>query len=58
MADEAEEKEFDESITLNIVHRFPEGVGLTFSDNIAVQHTQTEFTNYLCPSSAATCEET
>jgi len=44
MAEDKEEKDFDETLTLNIVHRFPEGVGLTFSDNIAVQHTPSEFT--------------
>ncbi|HYJ88232.1 MAG TPA: DUF3467 domain-containing protein [Pyrinomonadaceae bacterium] len=44
MAEDKEEKDFDETLTLNIIHRFPEGVGLTFSDNIAVQHTPSEFT--------------
>jgi hypothetical protein len=34
----------DETITLNIEHHFPECLNLTFSDNIAVQHTQNEFT--------------
>ena len=34
----------EERITLNIVHHFPEGLQLTFSDNIAVQHTPSEFT--------------
>ena len=34
----------DETVTLNIVHHFPEGLNLTFSDNVAVQHTPTEFT--------------
>jgi hypothetical protein len=44
MAEENEEKEFDEAISINIVHYFPEDVRLTFSDNIAVQHTPSEFT--------------
>jgi hypothetical protein len=34
----------EETIALNIIHRFPEGLQLTFSDNIAVQHTPSEFT--------------
>jgi len=34
----------DERITLNIVHHFPDSLNLTFSDNVAVQHTPTEFT--------------
>jgi ABC-type uncharacterized transport system ATPase subunit len=34
----------DQPITFNIVHHFPEGVNLTFADNIAVQHTPSEFT--------------
>jgi Protein of unknown function (DUF3467) len=42
MADD--EKEFDERITLNIVHHFPDNVPLTFADNVAVQHTPSEFT--------------
>ena len=41
---EQDEKEVDESITLNIVHNFPPDVRLTFVDNILVQHTPTEFT--------------
>lgn len=34
----------DETISMNIVHHFPEGVDLTFCDNIAIQHTPSEFT--------------
>lgn len=34
----------DETVSLNIVHHFPEGLNLTFCDNVAVQHTPTEFT--------------
>lgn len=34
----------EEMLSLDIVHRIPEGLQLTFSDNIAVQHTPSEFT--------------
>lgn len=34
----------EDTVTLNIIHHFPEGLQLTFIDNIAVQHTPTEFT--------------
>lgn len=34
----------NETISLNIVYEIPEGLQLTFADNIAVQHTPTEFT--------------
>jgi hypothetical protein len=44
MAEEPEDPAIYDTITKNIVHEFPEDVGLTFSDNIAVQHTPTEFT--------------
>jgi hypothetical protein len=44
MADEKDESQvIDQPITLNIVHHIPEGLTLTFSDSIAVQHTTTEF---------------
>jgi hypothetical protein len=34
----------EETLSLNIVHHIPENVHLTFSDNIAIQHTPSEFT--------------
>lgn len=33
----------DEQISLNIVHHFPENLPLVFSDNVAIQHTPSEF---------------
>lgn len=46
MADEKrpDETSGDEQVSLNIVHHFPEDSRLTFSDNVAIQHTPTEFT--------------
>ncbi len=46
MADEKrpEETSGDEQVSLNIVHHFHEDSRLTFSDNVAIQHTPTEFT--------------